>query len=116
MKNKLYFLYLYEEYASLLKTAAAKVIVEEKNVSLFLYKLVAYIGGSIKVVKEPNEYEINGGSLVVNEDGSFIINLPPFTSPLRDNFTIAHELGHYFIHYINSKKQGFDAARVCKPA
>ena len=74
--------------------------------------MVAYIGGSIKIVKEPNEYEINGGSLVVNEDGSFVINLPPFTSPLRDNFTIAHELGHYF----NSKKQGFDAARVCKSA
>lgn len=32
------------------------------------------------------------------KDGEFTIFLPHGTSVVRDNFTIAHELGHYFLH------------------
>lgn len=34
----------------------------------------------------------------VAEDGSFTIFLPTDSSEERDNFTVAHELGHYFLH------------------
>lgn len=37
-------------------------------------------------------------TLRINDDKSFVVNIPNNTSPLRDNFTIAHELGHYFLH------------------
>lgn len=30
--------------------------------------------------------------------GGFVIYLPGSTSAARDNFTVAHELGHYFLH------------------
>lgn len=38
-------------------------------------------------------------STMVWEPGRFEIFLPHFTSRSRDRFTIAHELGHYFLHY-----------------
>jgi hypothetical protein len=40
-----------------------------------------------------------GESLHVRGQGDFTIFLPQFTSTSRDRFTIAHELGHYFLHY-----------------
>ncbi len=56
-------------------------------------------GGRIEVAKEPSTYELEGASLIIRGRQDFIIRLSPHTSPLRDNFTIAHELGHYFLHY-----------------
>lgn len=38
-------------------------------------------------------------SLQVRQEGVFTVFLPHFTSVSRDRFTIAHELGHYFLHY-----------------
>jgi len=38
-------------------------------------------------------------SLIVRGKGDFTIYLPALTSWRRDRFTIAHELGHYFLHY-----------------
>ena len=94
-----------EDYASFIKNLAIKMVGEEKDVSVFLKNFIFAINGKINVLKEPNEYEKNGGSLIIKEDKSFVINLPPYTSPLRDNFTIAHELGHYFIHYMNNNME-----------
>lgn len=38
-------------------------------------------------------------ALTVRGIGDFDVHLPPMTSARRDRFTIAHELGHYFLHY-----------------
>lgn len=38
------------------------------------------------------------GSILMKPD-RFKIGLPHHTGPLRDRFTIAHELGHLFLHY-----------------
>lgn len=35
---------------------------------------------------------------------SFTIKLPSFTGNLRNRFTIAHELGHYFLHSVGGTK------------
>lgn len=94
-----------EDFALTIRNTALKAVGEFSNVSDFLYKFVHLLSGDIVIVKDPNEYEENGGSLTINEDDSFLIRLPPFTSPIRDNFTIAHELGHYFIHYMGDKTQ-----------
>jgi predicted transcriptional regulator len=37
--------------------------------------------------------------------GEFYIYLSSFTSPQRDRFTIAHELGHYLLHFPAIRKQ-----------
>lgn len=44
-------------------------------------------------------YAESAESLVVDGQGEFTVRLPHFTSTARDRFTIAHELGHYFLHY-----------------
>lgn len=38
-------------------------------------------------------------SIVVQSSNNFTIYLPSVTSAVRDRFTIAHELGHLFLHY-----------------
>ena len=38
-------------------------------------------------------------AIVVHPDSSFVIRLSALTGTLRDNFTIAHELGHRLLHW-----------------
>lgn len=47
------------------------------------------------------DHEEFNETLTVEPDGSFTVYLPWGSSVLRDNFTIAHELGHYFVHLVN---------------
>ncbi|MEX2581150.1 MAG: ImmA/IrrE family metallo-endopeptidase [Verrucomicrobiales bacterium] len=44
------------------------------------------------------------GAIHVRGPRDFTIFLSPFTGPLRDRFTIAHELGHYFLHSLVGEK------------
>lgn len=60
---------------------------------------VRLTGGSIEVIDDPGIQEVEGGSLIIRGDADYTIYLSPYTTPLRDNFTIAHELGHYVLHY-----------------
>lgn len=54
------------------------------------------------------------GSLFVDDEEDFKIIVPAHTSSKRDVFTIAHEFGHYMVHYLVNK-QGRDdfPAKVC---
>lgn len=54
--------------------------------------LVSRLGGEVKFAE-------SGESLHIRDAGDFTIFVPQFTSKSRDRFTIAHELGHYFLHY-----------------
>ncbi|WP_418063744.1 ImmA/IrrE family metallo-endopeptidase [Pimelobacter simplex] len=60
--------------------------------------LVRQLGGRV-AVGDSRE------SLHVNEVGNFTIYLPHMTSSRRDRFTIAHELGHYFLHYLHPRRE-----------
>jgi len=64
--------------------------------------LVAGFGGrlTVKDYTETNE----PGSILVNGESDFDVYLPAHTSPLRDRFTVAHELGHYVLHYLWAKR------------
>jgi hypothetical protein len=57
-----------------------------------VYALTERLGGQVAV-------DDRAESLEVRRPGDFTIFLPTHTSRLRDRFTIAHELGHYFLHY-----------------
>ena len=63
-------------------------------------ELAQKIGGQecIEVVPFDKLENLDSGSLEVFGQGSFKIYLSPITSMIRDNFTVAHELGHYFLH------------------
>ncbi|WP_284753197.1 ImmA/IrrE family metallo-endopeptidase [Arthrobacter sp. efr-133-R2A-120] len=52
------------------------------------------------------EYASDSESLHVRNVGDFTVYLPQFTSNRRDRFTKAHELGHYFLHYLYPKLTG----------
>ena len=59
--------------------------------------IVSEVGGVI-AYRNPVGVE-KPESIRVKPDGSFKIFLPSVTSFGRDRFTIAHELGHFFLHF-----------------
>ncbi|MEN0083162.1 MAG: ImmA/IrrE family metallo-endopeptidase [Leifsonia sp.] len=61
-----------------------------------LESLVRTLGGRIDVSSSFLAEE----ALTVRGPRDFTVHLPPMTSNRRDRFTIAHELGHYFLHYL----------------
>lgn len=67
-----------------------QVIADDGSVDV--HELLRSLGGRIEV---DNRME----SLSVRDDHDFTVYLPPHTSQMRDRFTIAHELGHYFLHH-----------------
>ena len=62
-------------------------------------RLMNMLGGSV-------ELEHDSESLEVRDEGDFTVFIPRFTSERRDCFTIAHELGHYFLHYLYPEVRG----------
>lgn len=71
-----------------------------ESVRDFLDKLVHFLRGGIEISSVPTWEEADGGSLIIEPGAKrFVIRLSPHTTPLRDNFTIAHELGHFVLHY-----------------
>lgn len=78
-------------------------------------KTIDEIGGDVEVV----DYWLQSnqaGSLKVQGESDFRIYVPAHTTIERDNFTIAHELGHYVLHYLyfdlhQKKGQIFEATR-----
>jgi predicted transcriptional regulator len=57
-------------------------------------------------------------SLVITADGFLNIFLPEHTSPARDRFTVAHEIGHFILHHrpvdhdVRYNRSGTDQAEV----
>lgn len=49
-------------------------------------------------VKESYDLENDVSGLIYKENDKYIILVNGFHSPTRQNFTIAHELGHYYKH------------------
>lgn len=65
--------------------------------------LLSKLGGRTVVSENFSGIE----ALTVHDTGSFVVHLPPMTSARRDRFTIAHELGHYFLHYREPGHSGY---------
>jgi Zn-dependent peptidase ImmA (M78 family) len=64
-----------------------------------LEPIVASLGGEVLYQPFSELERTDSGSIVVERVGEFTIYLPDYTSPSRDRFSIAHELGHYFLHF-----------------
>lgn len=58
-----------------------------------LDELIRILGGRVELAHDSE-------SLHVRKPGDFTVFVPRMTSARRDRFTVAHELGHYFLHYI----------------
>jgi len=58
--------------------------------------IVKKFGG--KILIQSSDKWFSGDAIHVKGQGDFEIFLAEFTGPLRDRFTIAHELAHYVLH------------------
>lgn len=70
-----------------------------------LLPIVQALGGCIIYDDLWELKESDSGSVVIESPTEFRIILANHTSRLRDRFTICHELGHFFLHYLLPKKQ-----------
>ena len=61
-------------------------------------ELIELLGGKLEYKSYSEWDESDGDGVIEPHDNSFKIILPMHTSTVRDIFTIAHELGHLFIH------------------
>lgn len=71
---------------------------EADRYELDIHEFVNDLGGNI------NCFDIDtlsqcSGSIYIHKSADFDIILPSYTSRLRDKFTLAHEMGHYFLHF-----------------
>lgn len=71
-----------------------------------LEELVAKLGGRIRYQNLWDIESSESGSIQIHAEKNFDIFLAAHTGPLRDRFTIAHELGHYFLHFLFPLKMG----------
>lgn len=67
-----------------------------------LPSLVSRNGGTIEYIGMFDDDQTD--AIVVEPDRSFVIHLSSETGALRDNFTIAHELGHLLLHWPKVRK------------
>lgn len=59
-------------------------------------EVVKTIGGKVEL--SANSYETYDGRIRKSSDCNFIIEVSENQSDVRKNFTVAHELGHLFLH------------------
>jgi predicted transcriptional regulator len=68
--------------------------------------LVERLGGKVSIQDTLTEDPARSGSLFVESPTKFTIIVPTHTGQLRDRFTIAHELGHFMLHYMWRRHHG----------
>jgi len=71
-------------------------------------ELVLQLGGTVKIEDTLTEDPAISGSLYVESPTKFTIVIPCHTGNLRDRFTIAHELGHFILHYMWRRQSGVE--------
>jgi Zn-dependent peptidase ImmA (M78 family) len=67
--------------------------------------IVQRLGGQIVFLDFENATARDEGSIEIEAVENFKIFLPPFFHRARDRFTIAHEIGHYVLHYLSSNSK-----------
>jgi Zn-dependent peptidase ImmA (M78 family) len=100
-----------EILASDIRWKVDNYIGENQRLRIKLDGLVANQGGVIKYAKDSFE-----PSLTIYNNKKFEITLGKYHSPIRDNWTIIHELGHYFLHYNPEGHDGTEPVRFWRYA
>jgi predicted transcriptional regulator len=73
-------------------------------------EIVARLGGAIEH-SDPSDKAIPE-SISVRAPRDFTVFISSFTSAKRDRFTIAHEIGHYLLHYPKVREANSDGHMV----
>jgi Zn-dependent peptidase ImmA (M78 family) len=77
-----------------------------------LSPIVEKMGGTISTQNILDFNRLPSGSIRVDGVGRFQIFIASHTGPTRDRFTIAHELGHYVLHYLYPNQNGKKIERL----
>ena len=71
-----------------------------------LAPVVKAMGGTIRFQDVWEIADNSSGSIRINDEDDFEIILATHTGPMRDRFTIAHEIGHYVLHFLWPRQNG----------
>lgn len=77
-----------------------------------LAPIVGKLGGTIRVQNVWEISDSSSGSIRIDSDKKFEIVLASHTGPARDRFTIAHEIGHFVLHYLYPRSRGQNVGPV----
>lgn len=77
-----------------------------------LEPILKKIGGNLVVKDFWDLEDTDSGSIEVHGPSQFDIFVSNLTSGLRDRFTIAHEIGHFVLHYLLPRKRGVAIERM----
>jgi len=100
-----------EDLASKLRWKVDNYIGANQRLRIKLDALVFYYGGIIRCVVYSSE-----PSLIIYSKNKFEITLSEFHSHIRDNWTIIHEMAHYFLHYNSEGHKTEDPVRFWRYA
>ena len=67
---------------------------------------ISKLGGKIEWREVWDSGGTDSGSAEIRREGDFTIYLSTSTTEERDRFTLAHEVGHYVLHYLWPVKHG----------
>lgn len=77
----------------------AEAVVKEYNINIPIVNIDDIVQRMNGEIEEMSEFdELCDGTIQKNGESGFIIAISPYQSTQRRNFTIAHELGHLFLH------------------
>lgn len=80
-----------------------------------LKEVVSQLGGTLHVNDLWDGDDMEAGSIEIDSVGVFRIFVSALTHPLRDRFTVAHEIGHYILHYVWPIQNGVTLGRMRVP-
>jgi len=84
------------------KKIGKKIDKTQLTTNQYLCEIVKTLGGKIETVIESDDglgFTNDAVSLIIHTDKSFVIKLSKYSCMYRDNFVIAHALGHLLLHY-----------------
>jgi len=74
--------------------------------------IVEKLGGTIRIQDVWEIADASSGSIRIDSEDEFEIVLASHTGPTRDRFTIAHEIGHFVLHYLYPKSKGMNVEPI----
>lgn len=77
-----------------------------------LYSIIKHLGGKVEYKNFLEMEDSSSGYISVEGVGEFKIHVADHTTIERNHFTIAHELGHYVLHYLYNINCGIQIAKM----
>lgn len=71
-----------------------------------IFSVISTLGGRVVIKGWDDVFTENDDSIIINSKRDFTIFISKLCGEQRNIFSIAHDLGHYFLHYCVPRKTG----------